>query len=236
METEPIRVDGKRMMTIRLDASPQMKKVLGEYCGATRYFYNKALGISRKAKKPDGGVDYSVAYNKKYLKNELIYRKQMNGWEKNIPSHIRQEAVNDLIKNKDSALALWKAGHCKHFELRFKSRKENKDYFRARKQGIKVINVDGKVALEFYPAKTRSLIKKRFGCSLREARDLAVVKTGIPWNEDRPWVVDGDSTVCCNRRTQQYWLYTPVPYTPPQTVATHADRSRFKTPSASGGH
>jgi transposase len=193
-----------------------MKKVLREYCGATRYFYNRALGVSKKAKTAEGKVDYSVAYNWKYLKNEFIYDKQRKEWEGYIPSHIRQEAINDLKKSRDSALAALKKGTIKKFNLRFKSRKDNRDYFRLRKSGIKVLNVDGKVAFRFFELKTIKLLQKLTGRSAQECKEISVIKTGIKWNDDDPLVITSDSTVCFNRRTQEFQLFTPIVFKPPR--------------------
>ena len=61
------------MMTYRLHATKEMYDVMVQYCGATRYFYNRALGVSKKAKKPDGSNDYSVAYNTNYLRKRVCH-------------------------------------------------------------------------------------------------------------------------------------------------------------------
>jgi transposase len=203
------------MMTYKLNPTMPMKKVLREYCGATRYFYNRALGVSKKAK-AEGKTDYSIAFNWKYLKNEFIYKKQRKEWEREIPSLIKQEAINDLKKSRDSAVASYKKGHITSFNLRFKSRKDNKDYFRARKSGIKVLNVDGKVAFCFFERKTNKLLQKSTGRSARECKDLSIIKTGIKWNDDVPLVITSDSTVCFNRRTQEFHLFTPIASEPPR--------------------
>lgn len=204
------------MMTYKLNPTTPMKKVLREYCGATRYFYNRALGVCEKAKTVEGKPDYSVAYNWKYLKNEFIYKKQRKEWEGYIPSHIKQEAINDLKKSRDSALAALKKGTITKFNLRFKSRKNNKDYFRVRKQGIKVLNVDGKVAFRFFERKTIKLLQKLTGRSAQECKEISVIKTGIKWNDDDPLVITSDSTVCFNRRTQEFQLFTPIAFKPPR--------------------
>ena len=122
----------------------------------------------------------------------------------------------DLKKNRKVALALLKAGHIKHFDLRFKSKKDNKDYFRARKAGVKVVNVDGKVGFVFFEKKSIALIMKNTGCSRNDAKCLSIVKTSIKWNEENPVKVTSDSTVCFNRKTGQFFLFTPVEYYRPR--------------------
>ena len=201
---------GKKMMTYKLNPTAPMKKVLREYCGATRYFYNRALDVCKKAKTTEGNPDYSVAYNWKYLKNEFIYKKQRKEWEGYIPSLIKQEAINDLKKSQDSAIASLKKGNITSFNLRFKSKKDNKDYFRIRKSGIKVLNVNGKVAFRFFERKTNKLLQKLTGCSIEDSKALSIMKTGIIWNDDDPLVITSDSTVCIDRRTQEFKLFTPI--------------------------
>jgi IS605 OrfB family transposase len=202
-------------MTYKLNPTTPMTKVLREYCSASRYFYNKALGVSKKAK-AEGKADYSVAYNWKYLKNEFIYKKQRKEWEKYIPSLIKQEAINDLKKSRDSALASLKRGSISSFNLRFKSKKDNTEYFRIRKSGIKAFNMDGKVAFRFFERKTNKLLQKLTGRSAKECKELSVLKTGVKWNDDDPLVITSDSTVCFNKRTQQFHLYTPITYRAPR--------------------
>jgi hypothetical protein len=102
------------MMTYKLHVTKEMRDVMKQYCGASRYFYNQALGASKKAKKPDGSTDYSTAYNTKYLRKEFV-TKSRKAWEMYIPSKIRNEAIMDLKKNRKSSLALLKSGHTKHF-------------------------------------------------------------------------------------------------------------------------
>jgi len=204
-----------KMMTYRLNPTKEMYDVMIQYCGATRYFYNQALGVSKKAKKPDGSIDYSTAYNANYLRKEFV-TKSRKEWEADIPSHIRQEAIMDLKKNRKTALALLKAGHIRHFDLRFKSKKDNKDYFRLRKAGVKVVNVDGKVGFVFFERKTVAFIMKTRGCSRCEAKRLAVIKTSIKWDDKKPVAVTSDSTVCFNRKTGQFFLFTPVKYYEPR--------------------
>jgi IS605 OrfB family transposase len=186
-----------------------------QYCGASRYFYNQALGASKKAKKKDGSTDYSVAYNTKYLRKEFV-TKSRKVWELYIPSKIRNEAIMDLKKNRKSALALLKSGHAKYFNLRFKSKKDNKDYFRLMKSGAKVINVDGKVGFLFYSKKTEDLIMKNTGCSRNEAKRLSTIKTSITWDEENPIKVTSDSIVCFNQKIGQFFLFTPVEYYRPR--------------------
>ena len=206
------------MMTYRLHATKEMRDVMVQYCGATRHFYNRALGVSKKAKKakkPDGSNDYSTAYNTNYLRKEFV-TKTRKPWEADIPSRIRNEAIMDLKKNRKVALALLKAGHIKHFDLRFKSKKDNKDYFRVVKAGVKVVNVDGKVGFVFFNEKSIALIMKNTGCSRNDAKRLSIVKTSIKWNEENPVKVTSDSTVCFNRKTGQFFFFTPVEYYQPK--------------------
>ena len=205
---------GKKMMTYRLNASKEMTDVMRQYCGATRHFYNMALGISKKAKKQDGAIDYSVAYNTNYLRKELV-TKPRQAWERDIPSQIRQEAIMDLKKNRKVALALLKAGHIKKFDLSFKSKKDNKDYFRTRKAGLKFVDNDGKVGIQIYPKKTIGLIMKNTGCSRDRAKELSMIKTNVKIDGDVP-VATSDSTVCYNRKTGMFYLFTPVDYFAPR--------------------
>jgi transposase len=200
--------EGKKMMTYRLNAKKEMCDVMKQYCGATRYFYNQALGVSKKAKKPDGSPDYSTAYNSNYLRKELV-TKSRHAWEFYIPSIIKQEAVNDLAKNRKVALTLLKAGHIKKFDLSFKTKKNNKDYFRLRKDFLKFIVVDGKLGIQVYPKKTVNLIMKNTGCTRDRAKELSIIKTGIQVNGDPPKATS-DSTVCYNRNTGLFYLFTPV--------------------------
>jgi IS605 OrfB family transposase len=201
-------MEGKKMMTYRLNATREMCDVMKQYCGATRYFYNQALGISKKAKKPDGSPDYSTAYSTNYLRKELV-TKSRKAWELDIPSKIRNEAIMDLKKNRKVALALLKAGHIKKFDLSFKAKRDNKDYFRITKAFLKFIDIDGKVGIQLYPKKTVDLIMKNTGCTREHAKELSTIKTGIKVNGDLPKATS-DSTVCFNRNTGLFYLFTPV--------------------------
>jgi len=192
-----------------------MKRVLVEYCGATRYFFNKALAISKKATNIDGSTDWGVAYNSNYLRKELV-TKSRKAWENAIPSRIRNEAVVDLKKSKDSAMQLLKNGKVRHFRIRYKSKKDPTGYFRVPKAGIHVIETEGKVSFEIYPNKTRALLRQKTNCSVEDARRMSVLKTSIPWNDEAPLKIMSDSTVCFNRRTGAFFLYTPAPFTGPR--------------------
>jgi len=51
---------------------------------------------------------------------------------------------------------------------------------------------------------------------LEKAKRLSIVKTSIKWNEENPVKVTSDSTVCFNRKTGQFFLFTPVEYYRPR--------------------
>jgi putative transposase len=100
----------------RLYPTTKQKQTLNEWFGAARWSYNAALGaINNK----------EATYNRSLLRRRFVNKDGPDtpDWALKTPYDIRGDAIIDLIKAHKSTKALLKAGHCKQYTMRFRSRK-----------------------------------------------------------------------------------------------------------------
>lgn len=101
----------------------KQKKKLCEWFGACRWTYNKCVEFSNKNKE--------TKLTKKVFRENFIRSKSITNktsFLNNIPYDIRDEAMNDFLKNVRSNIAKMKKNkNLKKFKMRFKSKKYDTD-------------------------------------------------------------------------------------------------------------
>jgi len=111
---------------IRLYPNQEQKQDLKKWFGASRYVYNSCLYHINSEK--DFKEQYKMI-NKKYLRSKFINNinyKNNNTWMLDVHYDIRDEAMNDLLKNYTSNFAKSKNSG-KKFTILYKSKKNRKD-------------------------------------------------------------------------------------------------------------
>lgn len=91
--------------------------------GVCRYVYNQALYSIKKGENK---------YNFQSLRNEFVTHKR-NGianekvldWMLEVPKDIRAGVLRDLVKGFTSSISLLKSGNIKHFNMRYRSKRQN---------------------------------------------------------------------------------------------------------------
>ncbi len=109
-----------KSIKIKLYPNKAQKDTLQKWFGSSRYIYNKCLDYIIKKKD-------TKLLNKKNLRSLFINNENYqteNKWLLDIPYDIRDEAMNDLLKNYGSNFA--KSSN-KPFNIKFRSRKDKHD-------------------------------------------------------------------------------------------------------------
>jgi putative transposase len=111
----------QKAIKIRLYPNKEQKTKLREFFGITRFIYNACLADLKKS--TEGKL------NKKYLRSKHVNNenyKTINSWMLNYHYDIRDEAMNDCLKNYNSNIAKYKIDK-KPFSINFKSKKNKCD-------------------------------------------------------------------------------------------------------------
>ncbi|GAQ92130.1 putative Transposase IS605 OrfB C-terminal [Klebsormidium nitens] len=105
-----------RMRKVRILPKKYQKRILNDWRHSARYSYNKAVFL----------MNETASFNKMYLR-DLITPAEVNGDKPhllNTPKDVRAAAVFEAANNAKACFTSLARGNIAHFELAFKSRKE----------------------------------------------------------------------------------------------------------------
>lgn len=107
--------------------------MLRQWMGCHRLVYNRALAASNATN------DNSERFNEKYLKHSFAVSSNIEEeWLKSVPCSVRSEAVRDLCKAFWSNMAKRKKTPSHKFHMRFKSKKNPSQIFKAESRFVHV--------------------------------------------------------------------------------------------------
>ena len=110
------------VMKFKLDLTQKQKDTFNKWFDTNRWVYNQGVEYARKNYKTKKKTPTKKQFRKHFVNDDAF--KDENQWAKDTPYDIRESAINDLCANIKSASALLKAGHIKHFKIKFKKKKE----------------------------------------------------------------------------------------------------------------
>jgi putative transposase len=103
---------------VRLYPTSKQRTVLAQWFGAARWTYNQCLHGAEKEQVPKKKKALRA-----YCINDAPHVRQKVSWLLETPYDVRDEAMNDLLKAYDTAFALLKKKHTRHFEMKPRTRK-----------------------------------------------------------------------------------------------------------------
>ena len=148
-----------RVKKIKLKLNSIQKKTFKMWSEHHRYSYNKAINIINnedskerflyKDIKPENS---NIFYSERELRDLIVpeYTCSRTPWLLDTPKHIRESAVFEARKNLKSAITNYQNGHIKHFNLKFKSKKESSWAFEVPHTSINTYNKE----IGIYEART----------------------------------------------------------------------------------
>ena len=113
-----------RARKIKLFPSPDQRKILKEWFGCSRFLYNRTIEMINQHRQNKTKIPSWIEYKKT---NTIDPNDQLNAWQKDIPRHIRDEALHDAFQALSTNLAKVKINPKHHFTLHFKKRKTASD-------------------------------------------------------------------------------------------------------------
>ncbi len=159
-------VDQVKLKTriIKLKTTDQQRKILYDWMCTSRQVYNQTVDAIRNGAKKN-------AYE---LRNKLVTKlgnPHIPEYMFRTPKEVRAEAVKDVIKAYDSALANLKAKNIKHFKLGHRTKKERKNTIVIPSSAIKNKNGIIKIYPTYFLKKTCFKMDKR---TLKANKDLVI--------------------------------------------------------------
>lgn len=125
---------------IRFYPNQEQTGLLNKCLGASRYFFNQAVGYIN-----EHGVGNGIL-NLKKLRPLILESDDSLGeghpmhWQKEVPYDTRQEAISDAITAFKSCLTKKMTGQIQQFEVKYRSKKAPSQAFRVNKKALNVEN------------------------------------------------------------------------------------------------
>jgi len=101
----------------------EQKKILKQWMGTRRFVYNKVLGKIKSGEKIN-----AIELRNKYVTYKTrsgIINPEVDEWQNEVPSDIREEAIRDLVKNHKTAFSNIENRNITGFKMNFCSKKDN---------------------------------------------------------------------------------------------------------------
>jgi len=113
-----------RTRKVRFYPTTEQRKTLRQWMGARRYVYNKVLHKIKNEKEEVNSISLRNKYVT-YKSRDGIINPNVNSWENEVPSDIREEAVRDLVKNYNTAFANLRNNNINKFQMNYCNKKDN---------------------------------------------------------------------------------------------------------------
>jgi transposase len=124
---------------IRIYPNQKQKSLFNKCINGTRYFFNKANEhiINIKETEEKFKLPSVIDLRSKILTNDSdLSEKDL--WQKEIPYDTRELAIRRLYKSYKTTLQLLKGGKIKHFDIKYKKKKDNEKSFEVNKNAITI--------------------------------------------------------------------------------------------------
>lgn len=113
-----------RARKVKLYPSNNQRKILKEWFGCARFVYNRTIEMLNQ--NFENGVKNPTCIEYKKI-NNIDKKDQENRWQRIVPRHIRDEAIQDAYNALSSNIAKKRINQNHHFTLHFKKRKAPSD-------------------------------------------------------------------------------------------------------------
>jgi len=114
--------DDTKTRKIRIAPTTQQKIMLKQWMGTRRYVYNKCLGKIKTGEEKINALNLRDKYITR--KRDGCINPEINEWEFETPSDIREGAIRDLVKNYKSAFSLLRNRQVQGFNMSFCCKKD----------------------------------------------------------------------------------------------------------------
>jgi len=183
-----IHKDIKSCRKIRIYPSTETKLLLDKCFDATRYMQNKALELLEQ--NPNVSKSHISLRNLVSLRDRDIRNNNnpRENWLIKVPYDTRDLALKQLSQDFKSNFELLKHGHINHFEMRFRSKKKDKQTCFVNKKALNL------KTMKLFPTRTKEPLKLR--------------KKMKRWISNSLKEVEGQ--FCITREKNRYYMCLPV--------------------------